>query len=70
MAHFLPPLLMELFSFHVQVLKLRASGSVDWDPDAEEEEQDAAPIGFGSAVVEAPDLEDGDGSEDRLGFRH
>jgi hypothetical protein len=60
---------MELFSFHVQVLKLRASGSVDWDPDADEQEQDAAPIGFAPAAIEAPDLHEDDGSEgQRLGF--
>jgi hypothetical protein len=58
---------MELFSFHVQLLKLRASGSVDWD-DAEEQPEPAPPIGFAPAPIEAPDLEDGD-VEDRLGFR-
>ena len=56
MARFFPPLLMELFSFHVQLLKLRASGSVDWDPDAEQEEP-APPMGFGSPI-DSPDLED------------
>jgi hypothetical protein len=59
---------MELFSFHVQLLRLRASGSVDWDPDEEEREEPAPPMGFGSPV-EVPEVEDGEDLEDRrLGF--
>lgn len=56
---------IDLASFHLQILRLRVSASVEWDGG--EEEQGQEPMGFGGTVVEAPDLEDGD-VEDRLGF--
>ena len=55
---------IDLASFHLQLLKLRVSGSVEWDGGEEEQAQE--PMGFG-APIEAAGLE-GDAAEDRLGF--
>jgi hypothetical protein len=57
---------MDLASAHAKVWRLRLSLELAWDAP-EQEEQDAAPIGFGSPV-EVPAVEEE--TEDRLGFRH
>ena len=57
---------MDLASFHLQLLKLRISASVVWDSGEEEQAQE--PMGFGGDLLDAPELEEEDGGEDRLGF--
>ena len=59
---------MDLASFHLQILKLRISGSVDWDADGQAEQ--AEPMGFAPSTIESPEVEeDGEDLEDRrLGF--
>jgi hypothetical protein len=58
---------VDLASAHAKVWRLRLSLELAWDAP-EQEEQDAAPIGFAPAAIEAPDLGDDDVEDRRLGF--
>ena len=59
---------MDLASAHVKAWRLRLSVELSWDQE-EEEQPEAAPIGFAPAAIESPELEEEDGGEDnRVGF--